>query len=168
MSSIVSTSDCVLPPHRRHPWPAGARRADTALTAVVAACRERRNVALTLVDNDEVIHTLQSLVGAVLHTVAAFAYLALLGVHIAHLLISLSSAGLAFVFVFGNNLRTVYESLVFLFMIRPYQVGDCIRFKGELHWVRNFGLLTTQFTRFDGCRIWVRPAPPLQEFWSCV
>eukprot|EP00892_Ulva_mutabilis_P002520 jgi/Ulvmu1/12269/UM087_0002.1 len=126
------------------------------LHARVQKCyQERRNVALTLMDNDEVIRTLQALVGAVLHAVAVFAYLFIFGVDIRHVLISLSSMGLAFVFVFGNNLRAVYESLVFLFMIRPYQVGDCVRYHGELHWVKNFGLLTTQFSRFDGCRIWI-------------
>ena len=115
-------------------------------------------MALTLVDNDEVIRTLEMLVGAVVHVLAFFVCLYLLGVDVQKLLISLSSVGLAFVFVFGNNLRVVYESLVFLFMIRPYQVGDCVRCHGELHWVRNFGLLTTQFTCMDGSRMWVRPA----------
>ena len=86
------------------------------------SCRERRNVALTLMDNAEVIDTLQSLVGAILHIAAIFIYLYILGVDVMHVLISLSSVGLAFVFIFGNNMRTVYESLVFLFMIRPYQV----------------------------------------------
>ena len=36
---------------------------------------------------------------------------------------SLSSMTLALAFVFGNSLRTVYESVVFLFIVRPYKVG---------------------------------------------
>lgn len=35
------------------------------------------------------------------------------------------------------------------------QVGDAIIYKDALHVVKNFGLLNTQFLRFDGCKIWV-------------
>jgi small-conductance mechanosensitive channel len=117
--------------------------------------RERRNAALTLYDNEQVINTLSGILGAIMHLVATFAYAAIFGFQIKPILISLSSMALAFVFIFGNTVKTIYESLVFLFMIRPYQVGDCIQYKGDMHWVKNFGLPTTQFRRFDGCRVWV-------------
>jgi small-conductance mechanosensitive channel len=35
------------------------------------------------------------------------------------------------------------------------QVGDAIHYKGAHHHVLNFGLLSTQVMRFDGCKIWV-------------
>jgi small-conductance mechanosensitive channel len=35
------------------------------------------------------------------------------------------------------------------------QVGDVIFYKGANHTVKNFGLLSTQVMRFDGCKIWV-------------
>lgn len=76
-------------------------------------------------------------------------------IDIGHLLITLSSLSLAFAFVFGNSLKTVYESVVFLFVIRPYQVGHFIVYKGNMHTVKNFGLLSTQLLRYDGRRIWV-------------
>lgn len=41
-------------------------------------------------------------------------------------------------------------------------MGDSIIYKDKLHHVKNFGLLSTQFIRNDGCKIWVRlptPAP---------
>ena len=34
--------------------------------------------------------------------------------------LSFSSIFLAFTFVFGNSLRNLYESIVFLFVIHPY------------------------------------------------
>lgn len=85
-------------------------------------CRERRNLARTLQDNDEVINTLEALVGATMHVLAAFWYAWIFGTDVGHLIISLSSMGVACAFVFGNSLRTIYESVVFLFIIRPYQV----------------------------------------------
>jgi mechanosensitive ion channel protein 4/5/6/7/8/9/10 len=87
-------------------------------------CRERRNIANTLEDTRAVLSTLELLVGCVLHAGAFASYLAIFGVDVGHLLISMSSVAIAFAFVFGNSLRTVYESVVFLFIVHPYQVGD--------------------------------------------
>lgn len=39
------------------------------------------------------------------------------------------------------------------------QVGDAIIYKDQLHLVKNFGLLSTQFARNDGCKVWVRTQP---------
>jgi small-conductance mechanosensitive channel len=95
--------------------------------------------------------------GIVMHLIALVAYAAVFRTDVGHLLISLSSISVASAFVFGNSMKTIYESVIFLFVIRPYQVGDAIFYKGCLHTVKNFGLLSTQFSRYDGCRIWVRP-----------
>ena len=35
-----------------------------------------------------------------------------------------SSVVLAFAFVFGNSIRQLYEAVIFLFVIHPYDVGD--------------------------------------------
>lgn len=37
-----------------------------------------------------------------------------------------SSIVLAFAFVFGNSVRTVYESIIYLFVVHPFDVGDKI------------------------------------------
>ena len=121
-------------------------------------CRERRDVAVTLANTEVVLATLSTLVGAILHIGAGFAYLAIFGVDVTHLVISLSSFTLAFAFIFGNSLRTVYESVVFLFVVRPYKVGDCIIYAGNFHRVTSFGLLWTQLHRYDGVRVSVRPS----------
>jgi hypothetical protein len=35
------------------------------------------------------------------------------------------------------------------------QVGDKIMYKDSKQVVKNFGLLSTEFIRYDGCRVWV-------------
>lgn len=57
-----------------------------------------------------------------MHTIALVAYAAIFGSDVGHLLISLSSISVAFAFVFGNSLKIIYECVLFLFVIRPYQV----------------------------------------------
>jgi hypothetical protein len=44
------------------------------------------------------------------------------GVNVSHLVISLSSMVVAFAFVFGESLRHIYESVVFLFVVNPFEV----------------------------------------------
>lgn len=55
-------------------------------------------------------------------------YLAIFGVNVQHLLISFSSVAVAFAFVFGNSLREVYESVVWLFVVNPYDEGEHLSF----------------------------------------
>ncbi len=50
-----------------------------------------------------------------------------LQVDVSHVWISLSSICLAFVFVFGNSVRTLYESVLFLFVVHSFDVGDTIQ-----------------------------------------
>ena len=37
-----------------------------------------------------------------------------------------SSIVLAFAFMFGNSVKTVYESIIYLFVVHPFDVGDKI------------------------------------------
>jgi small-conductance mechanosensitive channel len=125
-------------------------------------------MAITLDNTELVLNTLEALVGGVMHIMGVFAYLYIFGVDVTHLVISLSSMTLAFAFIFGNSLRTIYESVVFLFVVRPYKVGDTLFYDGGLHRVNSFGLLWTEFYRFDGRRVNVRRTPPLSvTFVAC-
>ena len=38
-----------------------------------------------------------------------------------------SSVVLAFAFIFGNSIRQLYEAVIFLFVIHPYDVGDWLK-----------------------------------------
>ena len=89
--------------------------------------RERRNLARTLQDNDDVIHTLEALIGCAMHLFAIIPYMMIFRGPISSMLFSLSSVSVAGAFVFGNSLKTVYESVVFLFVIRPYQASRSTR-----------------------------------------
>ena len=40
--------------------------------------------------------------------------------------LTVSSVLLGFSFVFGTSIRTTFESVVFLFVVHPYDVGDML------------------------------------------
>lgn len=68
--------------------------------------------------------------------------------------LSFSSVFLAFVFVFGNSLRNMYESVIFLFVMHPYDVGDALFINGDWCQVEEIALQYTQVVRYDGVKIW--------------
>ncbi len=49
-----------------------------------------------------------------------------------------SSVVLAFAFVFGNSIRQLYEAVIFLFVIHPYDVGDWLLMGTSQYQVHHF------------------------------
>ena len=52
--------------------------------------------------------------------------LIILQVNVQQVWLSFSSGVLAFVFIFGNNIRNIYESCLLLFVVHPFDVGDVL------------------------------------------
>lgn len=47
-------------------------------------------------------------------------------VDIAKVWATITTVLLAFVFVFGNSIRNIYEAVIFLFVVHPFDVGDVL------------------------------------------
>ena len=52
-----------------------------------------------------------------------------------------SSVVLAFAFIFGNSIRQLYEAVIFLFVIHPYDVGDWLTIDTAQYQARTKSLL---------------------------
>ena len=77
-------------------------------------------------------------------------YLYVFGVQVSRFAISFSTGTVAFAFIFGNSLREVYESLVWLFGVNPYDAGlfsYCTVFVGSLS-----GNCLVNWIHFQVCR----------------
>ena len=48
--------------------------------------------------------------------------------------LTFSSIVLAFAFVFGNNIRNIYEAVIFLFVVHPFDVGDVLLMGADQTW----------------------------------
>jgi small-conductance mechanosensitive channel len=57
-------------------------------------------------------------------------------------------------FAIGGVVKNLIESIVFLFFTHPYDVGDRLIIDGETLNVKEFGLMSTTFTRWDGSEIY--------------
>ncbi|KAF9666667.1 hypothetical protein SADUNF_Sadunf16G0252600 [Salix dunnii] len=120
---------------------------------VVNAFRERRALALTLNDTKTAVNKLHRMVNFLVGIIIAVIWLLILGIATSKFLLFLSSQLLLVAFIFGNTCKTVFESIIFLFVIHPFDVGDRCEIDGVQMVVEEMNILTTVFLRFDNQKI---------------
>ncbi|XWS27394.1 hypothetical protein CRYUN_Cryun26dG0111400 [Craigia yunnanensis] len=116
---------------------------------VVNAFRERRALALTLNDTKTAVNRLHRMVNVLVGIIILVIWLLILGIATSKVLVFLSSQLLLVAFIFGNTCKTVFEAIIFLFVIHPFDVGDRCEIDGVQMVVEEMNILTTVFLRFD-------------------
>ncbi|KAJ6753895.1 MECHANOSENSITIVE ION CHANNEL PROTEIN 5 [Salix purpurea] len=120
---------------------------------VVNAFRERRALALTLNDTKTAVNKLHRMVNFLVGIIIAVIWLLILGIATSKFLLFLSSQLLLVAFIFGNTCKAVFESIIFLFVIHPFDVGDRCEIDGVQMVVEEMNILTTVFLRCDNQKI---------------
>uniref|UniRef100_A0A2N9FLT6 Mechanosensitive ion channel MscS domain-containing protein n=1 Tax=Fagus sylvatica TaxID=28930 RepID=A0A2N9FLT6_FAGSY len=120
---------------------------------MVNAFRERRALALSLNDTKTAVDELHNLLNILVAIIILIIWLIILGVRITHFLVLISSQLLLVVFMFGNTCRTVFEAIIFLFIMHPFDVGDRCEVDGVQMVVEEMNILTTVFLKFDNQKI---------------
>lgn len=120
---------------------------------VVNAFRERRALALTLNDTKTAVNKLHRMVNVLVGIIIVIIWLLILGIATTKFLLLVSSQLLLVVFVFGNTCKTIFEAIIFLFVIHPFDVGDRCEIDGVQMVVEEMNILTTVFLRFDNQKI---------------
>lgn len=90
----------------------------------VNAFRERRALALTLDDTKTAVNQLHRMVNVLVAIIIFVIWLLILGITRMKFLLLISSQILLVVFIFGNSCKTVFEAIIFLFVMHPFDVGD--------------------------------------------
>ncbi|CAN6280446.1 unnamed protein product [Urochloa humidicola] len=136
---------------------------------VVNAFRERKALALTLNDTKTAVNKLNQMANVVVGVVVFALWLLILGIATTHFFVFLSSQLLLAVFVFGNTLKTVFEAIVFLFVMHPFDVGDRCEIEGVQAVVEEMNIMTTVFLRYDNLKIYypnsVLATKPIMNFY---
>ena len=119
---------------------------------LVSVFAGRRNISATLQDAHQVLTALDSFIFTALLFVVTMISLAIYSIDVLQLWLGLSSALLAWSFVFGSTVRVAFEALVFLFLINPYNVGDVIEIgpARDRYEVRRISLFSTELLSWDG------------------
>lgn len=90
----------------------------------VNAFRERRALALTLNDTKTAVNKLHQMVNIIIMFVIGVIWLLILGIATTKFLVFISSQLVLVAFIFGNTCKTVFEAIIFLFVVHPFDVGD--------------------------------------------
>ncbi|XP_039013703.1 mechanosensitive ion channel protein 6-like [Hibiscus syriacus] len=120
---------------------------------VVNAFRERRALALTLDDTKTAVNRLHRMVDFLVGIVVFVIWLLILEIASSKVLVFISSQLLLVAFVFGNTCKTIFEAIIFLFVMHPFDVGDRCEIDGVQMIVEEMNILTTVFLRYDNQKI---------------
>ncbi|MCL7046383.1 hypothetical protein MKW94_006873 [Papaver nudicaule] len=120
---------------------------------VVNAFRERRALALTLDDTKTAVNTLHTMVNVVVAVLIAIIGLVVLEIATTKFLVLISSQLLLVAFMFGNTCKMVFEAIIFLFVMHPFDVGDRCEVEDVQMVVEEMNILTTVFLRYDNQKI---------------
>uniref|UniRef100_A0A1D1Y1A8 Mechanosensitive ion channel protein n=1 Tax=Anthurium amnicola TaxID=1678845 RepID=A0A1D1Y1A8_9ARAE len=120
---------------------------------VVNAFRERRALSLTLNDTKTAVNKLHQMANIVVAIIVFVIWLLILGIATTHFLVFISSQILLVVFIFGNTCKAIFEALIFLFVMHPFDVGDRCEVDGVQMIVEEMNIMTTVFLRYDNQKI---------------
>ncbi|CAM8899359.1 unnamed protein product [Rhodiola kirilowii] len=120
---------------------------------VVKAFRERRALSLTLNDTKTAVKRLHQMVNVVVAVVIGLIWLTMLGVTTRKLILVFGSQLVVCAFIFGNTLKNIFEALVFLFIVHPFDVGDRCEIDGKEYVVEEMNILSTVFLRDDNLKV---------------
>ena len=84
----------------------------------------RKALAHALSDTKTAANQLNTLVTGILIVVTIIIWLLLMGIATTKVLVFLSSHLVVAAFVFGNTCKTIFEAIIFVFVMHPFDVGD--------------------------------------------
>lgn len=112
--------------------------------------REHGNLTQSVTSSAEALKALDNLFTILSCVVLSLLYMVIFGLNVQSLLTLSLSLILGFNVIIGNFSRDVFDSLMFLFVTHPYDIGDRVRIEGDakIYTVKQISVLRTEF--YDG------------------
>ncbi|CAL5434713.1 unnamed protein product [Camellia sinensis] len=136
---------------------------------VVKVYKGRKTLSHALNDTKSAVKQLNKLITGILLVVMIIVWLLLVEIATTKILFFLSSQLVVAAFVFGNTCKTIFEALIFVFVMHPYDVGDRCVIDGVQMIVEEMNILTTVFLRYDAEKIYypnsVLATKPISNFY---
>lgn len=121
---------------------------------VVNVYLERKSLAHSLNDTKTAVKQLHQIANAIVSVIMIIVILLVLGIATSHVILLVSSQLVLAGFIFGNTCKTVFEAIVFVFVMHPFDVGDRCVVDGVQMIVEEMNILTTVFLRYDNEKIY--------------
>ncbi|XP_022718669.1 mechanosensitive ion channel protein 10-like [Durio zibethinus] len=116
---------------------------------VVHAYVERKALAHSLNDTKTAVQQLHRLASAIVIVIIIVVSLLVMGVATIKVVFVVTSQLLLVGFMFQNTCKTIFESIIFVFVMHPFDVGDRCVIDGVQMIVEEMNILTTVFLRYD-------------------
>jgi small-conductance mechanosensitive channel len=135
---------------------------DISMEELEAVCveigRERKSITASLKDLDSVVSKLDDVLFFVVLIVSVLVLISLISTSAAGVLTSAGSAVLALSWLFSATAQEFLQSVVFVFVKHPFDVGDRVTIygntgsalKGDDYFVKEIALLYTEFKKMEG------------------
>lgn len=107
--------------------------------------KDRRSLTLSVIDHSYIVDKLDNMLITIATLLVIIAFLVILDVGLAALFTTISTIFLSASFVFGETLKQIFQSLVFVFITHPYDVGDKIVIDGKTYVVKEIDFLSSTF-----------------------
>ncbi|GAV84369.1 MS_channel domain-containing protein [Cephalotus follicularis] len=147
----------------------GKIKRSTLKNWLVKVYLERKSLAHSLNDTKTAIEELNKLLSGILLVVIIIVGLLVMGFLTTQILVLISSQLLLVGFMFSNTAKTVFEAIIFVFVMHPFDVGDRCVIDGVQMIVEEMNILTTIFLRYDNEKIFypnsVLATKPISNFY---
>ncbi|KAH9604420.1 hypothetical protein KSS87_008513 [Heliosperma pusillum] len=136
---------------------------------VVNAYLERKALAHSLNDTKTAVKQLNSIASGVIWIIVVIVWNLMMGFVTTKVLVFITSQLLLVAFVVGDTVKGVFEAIIFVFMMHPFDVGDRCVIDGVQMTVEEMNILTTVFLRYDNEKIFypnsVLSTKPISNFY---
>ncbi|BAT78018.1 hypothetical protein LR48_Vigan04g232200 [Vigna angularis] len=116
--------------------------------------QERKALAHALSDTKTAVRQLNKLVTVILVVVTVIVWLLLMEIATTKVLVFLSSQLVLAAFMFGNTCKNIFEAIIFVFVMHPFDVGDRCVVDGVELLVEEMNILTTVFLKLNNEKVY--------------
>ncbi|KAJ8610889.1 hypothetical protein MRB53_038277 [Persea americana] len=135
---------------------------DISMEELEAVCveigRERKSITASLKDLDSVVSKLDGVFMFIVFVITVLVFISLISTSAAGVLTSAGSTVLALSWLFSATAQEFLQSIIFVFVKHPFDVGDRISIygntgstlRGDDYFVKEISLLYTEFKKMEG------------------
>ncbi|KAK9735989.1 hypothetical protein RND81_04G243300 [Saponaria officinalis] len=106
-----------------------------------------RFLANTLLSEKEVAKCLNQVISGIIIAATFIMWLLLSGLAKTNVLVLIASPLLAVTFIFGDTLKSLFQGLIFVYVVHPFDVGDLCVVDDKLLEVKRIGVWSTTFSK---------------------
>ncbi|KAM4129147.1 hypothetical protein ACJW30_01G000400 [Castanea mollissima] len=121
---------------------------------VVKIYKGRKALAHALNDTKTAVKQLNKLVTVILIVVTVIVWLLLMEIATTKVLVFFSSQLVVAAFMFENTCKTIFEAIIFVFVMHPFDVGDRCVIDGVPMMVEEMNILTTIFLKLNNEKVY--------------